>query len=137
MRHASAGLVLVALALLSMHRVPDWHDDYSLWMAASRVASSPRIWINLGRANALTGRHVAAFQCYQRAYALATGRWDARKIQATALANLAVLWHERGQDPTALHVLHLAEQKGLSDRMVITFRGYFLRTCGGRCADIS
>src|SRR5262249_25551364 len=70
-RRRAGWLVVLAIPLLvlgstALSRARVWHDDISLWTAASRVSSSPEPAIQPARAYDEAGRHEDARAMYER-----------------------------------------------------------------------
>lgn len=94
-------IVALGLAGLTASRVRVWHDELTLWTDATQKAPlRPRPWVNLGRAQQLTGDLFAANQSYHRAIALS---FDPRRQRGASLyaelaaeTDLASLMLEQG-----------------------------------------
>jgi hypothetical protein len=68
---AASGLVIGALALLTMTRLEVWQSPLTLWRdAADKAPRKARPWLNLGVAHSLEGRYDRAIDAYCRALAL-------------------------------------------------------------------
>lgn len=87
-----AGLAtpLLAWAVASAARLPDWHDEAGLFSSALALGSeSPRVWYNAGNARLAGGDFVGAARLLAGAAARAPG-------DAAALANLGVARQRAG-----------------------------------------
>ena len=65
---AAAILILALLAYRTVLRNEDWKDERSLWGSAAKVVpQSAKVWWNLGKHLADSGRHVDAMRKYENA----------------------------------------------------------------------
>lgn len=130
---ATAGLVLAvaAGAARTLHRLPEWKDDFALYESAARVSPrSTRIRYNLGNAFLRRGEYTPAEENYRAALAIYPEFLDAR-------VNLGMALLQQGRPREALGLLESAVASKPRDPDLLVNLGAAHRALGddGRAAD--